>query len=64
MGMQAGKIVVKRSRGKLVINAMAQTPRGTQFIKATRELKVEHVGEKDFKTEMAKAVEELIGKDS
>lgn len=64
MARQAGKIVVKRSRGKLVINAMAQTPRGTQFIKATRELKVKHVSDKGFKEQMASAVEELIGKDS
>ena len=56
MAMQAGKIVVKRSRGRLVVNAMAQTPRGTQFIKATRALKVKHVSDKGFKDEMATAI--------
>lgn len=64
MAVEAGRIVVKRSRGKLVINAMAQTPRGTQFIKASKELKCEKVTDKDFKDEMAAAVEELIGKSS
>lgn len=60
MTVKAGRVVVRRERGKLVVNAMAQTPRGKQFIKASEVINAKKVTESSFKKELALAIEELL----
>lgn len=61
MAVKAGKVEVKRSRGQMVVNALAQTPRGTTFINASKVLKAKSTIDKGFRKELAEAIEEFFG---
>lgn len=64
MAVKAGTVEVRRSRGNLVVNALASTPRGTKFINGSKPLAVKHLQDKNFKSELDAAINELIGSPS
>lgn len=59
MAKQAASIHIKRTRGKVYVMKMGQTPRGQRFLSATRVLECPSIGDPAFKKELAKAVMEL-----
>lgn len=60
MSKGIASVHVRRQRGRLVVQGQGQTPRGQRFIRDTKELRVQKVSDKDFKTEMATAVDEIF----
>lgn len=58
-----GTVEVRRSHGKLVVQGLGRTPRGTKFIRKTTPLTVTKITDKKFKTEMAAAVEQMLAED-
>lgn len=59
--MNASRIDVKISKGKVVVTAKGKTERGQSFIKGSQALQVETISDPKFKAEMAAAVTELLG---
>lgn len=55
-----GTIEVRKSHGKLVVQGLGQTARGTKFIRTTTELTATKMSDKNFKSEMAAAVKAMI----
>lgn len=62
--MQAASIIVRRSRDGLVVQATGTTPRGQKFIKGQERLKAKSIRSKEFKSEMAAAVEKLLNSEA
>ena len=63
MTVGIAQIHVKRQRGKLVVQGMGQTPKGQKYIKASEELSVSNIGDKDFKAQMSAAVGKLLAEE-
>ena len=59
--MEAAKIEARMAKGTVVIYATGRTGRGQSYVKAYRALKVHRIGDKSFKEEMTRAVEEMLG---
>lgn len=59
-----GTVEVKRSRGKLVVQGLGRTARGTKFIRTTTELKAAKLSDKNFKSEMATAVDQMLAQEA
>lgn len=62
--MQAAKLEVKEEGGQLVILAIGRTGRGISFVKSSKALQVKTIADKNFKTEMAAAVIEMLGSEA
>lgn len=60
MGHGIASVHVRRERGRTTVIGFGQTPRGQKFIRATKTLLAPTIGSKDFKSELAAAVEELL----
>lgn len=60
MANNYGQVHVKRQRGKLVVIGFGQTPRGQKFIRRVEEIKAPKLGDKNFKVDLAGAVEKLF----
>lgn len=60
MASGIGTVQVKHSRGKLVVQGLGKTPRGTNFIRDTIDLSVKNTADPKFKEEMAAAVKEMF----
>ena len=61
--MEAATIIVRKTRGGLVVQATGRTGKGQKFIKGQEGLKVKSISDKNFKAEMAAAVEKLLSSD-
>lgn len=59
--MQAASIIVRKSRGLLVVQATGRTERGQSFIKGSVPLTVKTMSDPKFKGELATAVDQLLG---
>lgn len=62
--MEAATIIVRKARGGLVVQATGRTGKGQRFIKGSEVLKVKSIADKNFKAEMAAAVEKLLNSDA
>lgn len=62
--MKAATIIIRRSRGKLVVQATGQTARGQKYIKGTESIKSKKMHDKKFKEDMATAVAQLLGNEA
>lgn len=60
MAAGIGTVEVRRARGKLVVQGLGQTPRGTRFIRQTTPLSVKTVTDKGFKSQMETAVTDML----
>jgi len=58
--MHSSQIIIKKTRGKIAVQAMGQTPRGQAYIKAATLLNVTSITDPKFKKEMAAAVAKLL----
>lgn len=47
-------------KGKVIVTGMGRTPRGQRFIKSEVNLEAKNMRDKNFKAELATAVEELL----
>ncbi len=56
-----GTVEVRKARGKVVVQGLGRTPRGTKFIRKTTVLDVTDITDKKFKGEMTAAVNEMLG---
>lgn len=61
MAANIGTIHVRRERKRLVVQGMGSTPRGSQFIRDTEKLTATTMAAKDFKPELAAAVNKMLG---
>ncbi len=61
MSIEAAAVVVRRSRGKLVVQIIGHTPRGQRYIKDEVALNSEKIGATDFKTELSETVDKVLG---
>lgn len=64
MTHHSSAVEVRRSRGVLVVNGLGKTPRGQRFIAKQVKLKATDMGSKEFKSELAAAVAEIIGSEA
>lgn len=55
---------VKKARGKIIVEGEGRTPRGQKYLKGNIPLKASKMSDKDFKSELAAAVAELIPQSS
>lgn len=53
-------VQVRRQRGKVTVQTLGRTTRGTKFILDEAELECKSPADKDFKKELATAVEQLL----
>lgn len=60
MGHGIAAIHVRMERGKPTVVGIGQTPRGRSFIRASKTLECPTFSSKNFKQEMATAVEEML----
>lgn len=60
MAAGIGTVEVRRARGKLVVQGLGKTPRGTRFIRQTIGLSSKKTSDKGFKTELRTAVTEML----
>lgn len=58
--MEAATVEIRRSRGKLIVQATGRTARGQRYIKGSVPLTVKSMADPNFKREMAAAVEQLL----
>ena len=61
MSIEAAAVVVRRSRGRMVVQIIGQSPRGQRYIKDEVALNSEKIGAQDFKTELAETVDKVLG---
>lgn len=59
--MQAATIIVRRSRGGLIVQATGRTGRGQSYIKSSEALSVKSMSDPKFKAELAAAINKLLG---
>lgn len=64
MSHNSATIEVRRSRGTLVVNGLGVTPRGQKFIADQVKLSAHDFGDKNFKTELATAVKQIIDREA
>lgn len=62
MSREAASIVVRKSRGLLVVQATGRTGRGQSFIKGHVLLSVKSMSDPKFKGELKAAVDQLLGR--
>lgn len=55
-----GTVEIRRSRGKLVLRGLGQTPRGQKYIKRSVDLGVKNTADPAFKSKLAAAVTEMF----
>lgn len=60
--MEATGINIKKSRGRMVVQALGRTPRGQKYVKGSKVLNATSIADPKFKEEMAAAVDELLGR--
>lgn len=60
MTMQVASIIVKKSRGHMVVAAIGRTNTGQSYIKGTRALAAKSAADPKFKSQLKAAVEELL----
>lgn len=60
MAVGIGTVVVKRSRGLLVVQGLGKTPRGQNFIKDTEPLNVKSSADPAFKGNLKAAIEKMF----
>lgn len=53
-------VQVRRQRGKVTVQTLGRTPRGTKFILDQTELECKSPADKKFKGEMKAAVEQML----
>lgn len=61
MGHGIGTVEVKTTRGKVHVFGMGQTNTGQKFIRKNIPLQVSKITDKQFKSELAVAIEEMLG---
>jgi hypothetical protein len=61
--MHVSAIEVKRQRGRLVVVALGQTPRGQSFIKGIGVLNSREMTDESFKTDLAEAVKDILSRE-
>lgn len=64
MTHHSGAIEIRKQRGRLVVNGIGRTPRGQKFIAKQVKLTVKDMGDPAFKSEMASAVNEILGREA
>lgn len=64
MASGIGQVEVRRSRGKLVVRGLGQTPRGQKFIKHSVELSAKSTADPAFKSELKAVVTEMFAQGS
>lgn len=64
MAERYGTIQVKRMRGRVVLMGMGKTGRGQRYIKRTVEIDVQNMRSKNFKGQLATAVDKLFNSDA
>lgn len=62
--MQAVTVEIKSANGHLSVLALGRTGRGQRYIKAVKGMGATSMHDKNFKTEMAGAVKELLGSEA
>jgi len=62
--MEAATIIVRKSRGVLVVQATGRTGRGQSFIKGAAPLKVKSMRDPNFKAELSAAVDKLLNSEA
>lgn len=60
MTMEAASIIVRKSRGLMVVQATGRTGRGQTFIKGSVFLSVKSMSDPKFKGELQAAVDQLL----
>jgi len=60
MAIGIGTVVVKRSRGKLVVQGLGKTPRGQNYIKDTEALNVKTSADPAFKGNLTAAIAKMF----
>lgn len=60
MASGIGVVRVKRERGTLVVQGLGQTPRGTNFIRQSIDLKCKSSADPAFKSNLQTAVAEMF----
>lgn len=63
MAAGIGTVEVRRARGKLVVQGLGKTARGTRYIRQTIPLSVHKTSDKDFKKQLATAVTEMLAQE-
>ena len=61
MAKGIAQVHVRKTKGHMTVIAMGQTPRGQKYIKQSVPLKATEPIDKDFKSEMKTAVDEMLG---
>lgn len=59
--MNAAQVVVKMRQDKLTVQVIGRTAKGQKFVKGEKVLAVKSLADPEFKAEMSKAVNELLG---
>lgn len=62
--MLAATVIVRQSRGTLIVQATGRTGKGVSFIKGTEKLTAKTLGDPDFKGELKTAIGKLLSSDS
>lgn len=64
MAAGIGVVQVKRERRTLVVQGLGQTPRGTNFIRHTIDLRCKNSADPAFKSHLAAAVEAMLAQEA
>lgn len=64
MASRAAEVVVRTEHGRVTVLAYGRTGRGVKYIKGTKTLAVPSMADRNFKGQMASAVEELVGSEA
>ncbi len=60
MASGIGRVQVKRSRGKLVVQGLGKTPRGQNYVKVVEQLDVKSTADPKFKGNLKAAIARMF----